>query len=351
MALNKPFIESCRNNDVEEVREYLNEVNVDIFVLFSGLAIAAHENHLELLELLLSQPSIDVNLGYMTTEWAIYSTPLMEACRQGHNEVVRRLLQVLGINILHQGILGCTALHLAATDGHSECLKELSKVPGLDWNCKDSYGQTPLGYALYYGYPDCVRIIVSQPGVDFSVKNEIGFTLTEAAVRCTRGGGVALECVKILAAVEDVDWNVKMDNVVTPLVYCLTDPSLEPEFKCEMLDVLAECPRVDLNLQDEAGDSPIVWCLKNRRMNEFRVLRRNPRVELSSAITWAVKNKKHFRVWQLRKALEYRLANAERRLKMSWRGRGDPGAGRLMVDEMTVIKLRSQMNICRGFVD
>ena len=54
MALNKPFIESCRNNDVEEVREYLNEVNVDIFVLFSGLAIAAHENHLELLELLLS---------------------------------------------------------------------------------------------------------------------------------------------------------------------------------------------------------------------------------------------------------------------------------------------------------
>ena len=86
-------------------------------------------------------------------------------------------------------------------------------------------------------------------------------------------------------------------------------------------------------------------------MNEFRVLRRNPRVELSSAITWAVKNKKLFRMWQLRKALEYRLADAERRLKMSWRGRGDPGAGRLMVDEMTVIKLKSQMNLCRGFID
>ena len=54
---------------------------------------------------------------------------------------------------------------------------------------------------------------------------------------------------------------------------------------------------------------------------------------------------------QLRQALEDRLAEAKRRLQSSWRGRGGPGAGVLMMDEMTVIKLRSQLNLCRGFSD
>ena len=34
---------------------------------------------------------------------------------------------------------------------------------------------------------------------------------------------------------------------------------------------------------------------------------------------------------------------------MNWRGRRGPGAGVLMVEEMAVIKLRSQLSLCRGF--
>ena len=49
--------------------------------------------------------------------------------------------------------------------------------------------------------------------------------------------------------------------------------------------------------------------------------------------------------------MEYRLTEAKRRMKSSWRGRGGPGAGVLMVDEMAVIKLRSQLSLCRGFSD
>ena len=347
--LNGLFLGACQNNDLDKVKACILlgvDVNIVVqsssFEQWTGLTIAAKKNYPELLDLLLSQPSVDVDLGTTIEIGLIDWTPLMIACRAGHHEVVRRLLQVPGISILQEDSFGDTALHWAAREGHSECLKELAMVPGLDWNHKDVDGRTPLCTAIY-GHPDSVRIIVAQPGVDFSVKTINGTTLAEAAVTSTWGDPV--ECVKILADVEDLDWNVKMKIGDTPLWYCLK------KNKAEMFNVLAECPRVDLNVRDEAGDSPILWCLKNRRLNEFRVLRRNPRVDLRSAITWAVKNKKLVIVKQLRQALEYRLADLERRLKMSWRGRGDSGSGILMLEEITVMKLRSQLNLCCRFSD
>ena len=145
MSLRKLFLKSCEKNDLEKVRECLNQgVDVNtvsedrqVFQRSPGLAIAAENNYPELLNLLLSQPGINVNLAW---GW----TPLMYACAAGHHEIVRRLLQVPGINILHEDSDGDTALHEAALQGHSECLEELAKVPGLDWNCRGGYcGSTP----------------------------------------------------------------------------------------------------------------------------------------------------------------------------------------------------------------
>ena len=232
---------------------------------------------------------------------------------------------------------------MAAIHGRSDCLQELAKVVD-EWNCKSILGETPLYAALYIGHPESVRIIVSQPGVDFSVKTNDGKTLTEAAVTSFRRDGKCVECVKNLAEGEAVDWNVKMKNGDTPIMHCLK------ENKKEMFNVLAECPRVDINIVDEDGNSPIMWCLKNGRLlDKHGVLLNSPRVDLSSAITWAAKKKDLVIMKELRQALEYRLAEAKRRLKTSWRGRGGPGTGVLMMDEMAVIKLRSQLNLCRGF--
>ena len=59
----------------------------------SGLHIAVMKNYGELLELLLSQPGVDVNI----TDDNINRTPLMEACWKGHENNLRRLCQVNGI--------------------------------------------------------------------------------------------------------------------------------------------------------------------------------------------------------------------------------------------------------------
>ena len=131
MSLSKFFLNSCWTNDLEKVRECLDQ-GVDVNIVkelrsgekkYSGLTIAAEKNYPELVDLLVSQPGIDVNLipGY--------GTPLMYACYAGHHEIVRRLVQVPGINIGHKESDGRTALHYAANNGRSDCLKELAKVP------------------------------------------------------------------------------------------------------------------------------------------------------------------------------------------------------------------------------
>ena len=56
-----------------------------------------------------------------------------------------------------------------------------------------------------------------------------------------------MECLKILAEAEAVDWNVKMSSGEIPIMHCLK------ENKMEMFDILVKCPRVDLNIKND-GD-------------------------------------------------------------------------------------------------
>ena len=99
-----------------------------------------------------------------------------------------------------------------------------------------------------------------QPGVHFDVKTNGGVTLTEVAVRSDRGDRV--ECLKILADVGGVDWNVQMDggDGDTPIMWCLKNG------KMDRFNVLLECPRVDLNVRDSSGDTMALWALKNDKL-------------------------------------------------------------------------------------
>ena len=83
-------------------------------------------------------------------------------------------------------------------------------------------------------------IIVQQPNIDYNVKTEGGETLAQAAVE---GGNV--KCVETLAAQERFDcWNVPDWRGETPIMLALK------EDKTEIVEILLECPRVDVNVVD-----------------------------------------------------------------------------------------------------
>ena len=65
------FITSCEENNIKKVEACIT-LGVDVNTVsedgtWSGLTIAAHKNYIKLLDLLLSQPAIDVNLA--TLPW------------------------------------------------------------------------------------------------------------------------------------------------------------------------------------------------------------------------------------------------------------------------------------------
>ena len=203
---------------------------------------------------------------------------------------------------------------------------------GVEWNRQDNEGRTPLYMALRIGDPDCAKIILAKPGLDFTVKTKGRETLTEAAI-------FDEECAEILAGVSGVDWNAKMSDGETPIMHCLKMNDYE------MFEILVNSPLVDLNIKDDDGDTPIIFCLKNKEATseEFKILLDCPRVELGSAINWALEKNQMDIVKQLGEALESRLVDAKNKLQLSWRGRRGVSAGSIMKDEMLIMKTRLQL--------
>ena len=46
------------------------------------------------------------------------------------------------------------------------------------------------------------------------------------------------------------------------------------------MELLCEDPRVDWNTRDAAGDTPLLFCLKKKKLDVARILLGNPRVDL-----------------------------------------------------------------------
>ena len=208
--------------------------------IFTGLSIAASRNYPELLDLLLDRGA-DVN---KTTLYKYYQddedleelTPLMIASHHGHHKIVKRLIQVQGIDILFEDSLGWTALHLCAASGSKECLEEFAKIP-VDWNCVNHVGETPLFSAANLN-SDCVKFLLSQPSVNPNIQDE---------------------------------------NSDTPILFCLKemDRDMMEEFKSH-LDNL-DCPM----------PMPMVRDFDSKTFKTFKILLDCPKIEIDSSLAWA----------------------------------------------------------------
>ena len=52
----------------------------------------------------------------------------------------------------------------------------------------------------------------------------------------------------------------------------------------ELFEILVKSPRVDLNILDDAGDAPIIWCLKIEETEDLKILLDCPLVKLCSSL-------------------------------------------------------------------
>ncbi|KAL5223938.1 hypothetical protein ABZP36_010577 [Zizania latifolia] len=128
--------------------------------LNSPLHLAAAKGHHEIAALLLENGA-DVNAKNIYGQ-----TPLMQACRFGHWEVVQALL-VFRCNVWRVDNLSSrTALHMAAAGGHVKCARLLMADVAGD---RDGYvnkaasgGVTALHLAALHGHVDCVHLLIDE---------------------------------------------------------------------------------------------------------------------------------------------------------------------------------------------
>jgi len=236
------FLRACDRNDLEKVRHCLDiGANVNWkgndLLERSGLHLAANNNYEELLELLLSQPGVDVNI---TDKYN--NTPLFVAWR--HENIVRRLCQVNGIdpNIRARGY---TALHFAAFNNKPGSIEILRTLPNVDWNVRTNRGVYPLTVAVMRGYADFLQTLLSVPHLDLSVTDGRGRTVAQIAVE--EEEGERQRCVEILSRERRVDWNIKNSDGDTPVMFCLKTNKIE-KARC-----LINTPGVDLDTVDRDG--------------------------------------------------------------------------------------------------
>ena len=122
----------------------------------------------------------------------------------------------------------------------------LREVAGVDWNVRANSGWYPLTVAVGRGNARILQIILSipEPHLDLGVTVSRGRNTAQLAVEFSIGD--RQRCVELLSGDRRVDWNIKTDGD-TPVMYCLKN------YKIEMARCLINTPGVDLETADRDG--------------------------------------------------------------------------------------------------
>lgn len=138
--------------------------NVPTYENKTAISWAAAEGSEESIELLLKQPSIELDTPDKSGQ-----TPLMRSADAGHTKCTRMLLDK-GAKVKHVDDEGRTALSLAAIKGHKVVAKLLLKNKA-DVNAQDKRGNTPLALAAEKNHDAVVRFLL-ESGADADLADE-----------------------------------------------------------------------------------------------------------------------------------------------------------------------------------
>jgi len=126
----------------------------------------------ELVEIMIAHPNIRVNCEDTLHGW----TPLHYACKYKRTDVIRKLLLVPEINPNVQDLQRKWApVHLPQNTCDS--MSALLQSNKVDPNLQDIVGRTPLHLACQRGYSGIVSVLLSHPEIKPSIKDKDNHTL------------------------------------------------------------------------------------------------------------------------------------------------------------------------------
>ena len=260
---------------------------------------AAKNGHDGVVKLLLERGDIGPE---MPDQWD--STPLSWAADNGHEEVVKLLLDRNDVDPNRPSDQGATPLLWAARYAHEGIVRLLLGRSGVDPNRPDNQNGTPLSWAAQYGHEGVVQLLLSRNDADPNRPDEndrapLGCAAVEGNEgvvklllgrndvdpnRPDAGGRTPLRCaaywghkgaVKLLLARDDVDPNYPDNYGKTPLLWAASKGYEE------VVNLLLGRQDVDPNRPDEDGRTPLECAIANGHEGVIKLLQ--ARVSMESA--------------------------------------------------------------------
>jgi ankyrin repeat protein len=188
-------------------------------------------------------------------------TPLIQACTNGHCNVMKILLEYRA-NV-NAGVK--TALHFAAKEGRLDVARILLENKS-NVNAKDDYRNTPLHEAASYGNLELAKLLVAN-GAEIESKEKGGETPLYTA--CKRGH---LPIVEYLVS-KKADVETRNKSQLTLLHAAANNrASISTNF-VDVASYLLENDKINVNAQDDKGNTPLHVSTNkgNIQMNELLV--------------------------------------------------------------------------------
>ena len=176
-----PFSLACENGHMFITSYLADDLKVSINVsstTYSPLHVAASNNKVATVQLLVEKFSVDVNCTLHDDN----SAPLHLATIKGHIAVVLYLTRLPQCNITATLTDGSTVLHLSSKHGHYHLVKHIVKNHKQLLTLYDNSNMTPLHYACREGHLSIVQCLVEQGHSDTTAQENAGYTCYHHAV-------------------------------------------------------------------------------------------------------------------------------------------------------------------------
>ena len=223
---------------VDELFEYL-----DPPYIFSGLHCSAFLGIGELVTALVEIGCYDIN---EVDSWTY--TPLTWAARNGHDEVVKILLEQEGVSPEKADWDNRTPLSYAACNGHQEVVKILLAREEVGPDKPDNYGRTPLSHAAETGHEGVMKILLAREEVNPDEPDDDGGTPLSLAAWSGHEGAV-----EILLAREEVNPDEPDDYGQTPLSFAAKAG------REGVMKILLARKEANPDKPDNDGRTPLSW--------------------------------------------------------------------------------------------
>ena len=188
-------------------------------------------------------------------------TPLSWAAENGHEVVVRLLIEGNRVDINTKTCMQNTPLLLAAGNGHEAVVRLLIESGRVDINAKDHFGNTPFSMAVEKGHEAVVQLLIERDDLDINVKDHL---FDKSLLVAAENGYGAI--VHLLLERYGVGVNATDNQNNTPLLVAAKN-GLDA-----VVRFLVERDGVDVNAKDRYGRTLFMKAAESRWGDVVRLL-------------------------------------------------------------------------------